>query len=400
MLKMEALEQKSKIIAASISLEFIRSFYDTVDWDSRLIGIVGARGTGKTTMILQYLKNHFASSDEAIYLTLDDIYFTNNTLLDVIERFRHRGGKHIFLDEVHKYPNWAIEIKNIYDYYKDIKIVFTGSSIIDLLKQEVDLSRRAVMYELPGLSFREYLAFSGIADLPSFSLHEILTNHNHISATIVSQIKPLKYFDDYLSFGYYPFYTESPSTYHLRLEQVVRMIIEVELQFIDGFDVQKSRKIYQLLYILASNVPFKPNISKLSEKIGIHRNTLVNYIHYLEKARLINSLSATGKSISTLQKPEKIFLENPNLSYVLAPEFVNKGTLRETFLLNQLKFNHNISLPKVGDFLIDEKITIEVGGRGKSNKQIEGLENAYIASDELEIGSFNKIPLWLFGFMY
>lgn len=397
---MEALAHKSKLVIDSISLDLIRSFYDTIDWSSRLIGIVGARGTGKTTLLLQRLKKEFAFSDQAIYLTLDDIYFTNNTLVDTIEHFRQKGGKYIFLDEVHKYPNWAREIKNIYDYFKDLTIVFTGSSIIDLLKQDVDLSRRAVMYELPGLSYREFLHFSGIASLPTYTLQEILANHVQICASINSQIKPLKHFDDYLKFGYYPFYSESKSTYHLRLEQVVKMIIEVELQFIDGFDIQKSRKIYQLLYILASNVPFKPNISKLSEKIGIHRNTLVNYIHYLEKARLINSLSSHGKSISNLQKPEKIFLENPNLCYVLASEGINKGTLRETFLLNQLKFKHQVSLPLKGDFLVDEIITIEVGGKSKNNKQIETVDNAYIAADNLEIGSYNKIPLWLFGFMY
>ncbi len=397
---MERLEHKSKLVIQSISLEFVRAFYETIDWESRLVGIVGARGTGKTTLLVQHLKSNHSLSDEAIYLTLDDIYFTNNTLIDTIELFRQKGVKHIYLDEVHKYPNWAKEIKNCYDYFTDLKIFFTGSSIIDLLKQDVDLSRRAVMYELPGLSFREYLSYSGVAKLPSYSLNEILTNHSSIAASIISKVQPLKHFDDYLAHGYYPFFKESKSTYHLRLEQVVKMIIEVELQFIDGFDILKSRKIYQLLYILASNVPFKPNISKLSEKIGIHRNTLVNYIHYLEKARLINSLSTHGKSISNLQKPEKIFLENPNLCYALASTAINKGTLRETFLLNQLKYKHEVSLPAKGDFLVNETITIEVGGKTKTNKQIHSLENAYVAADNLEIGSFNKIPLWLFGFMY
>lgn len=397
---MEQLINKSKLVIQSISLDFIRSFYDHIDWESRLIGIIGARGTGKTTLLVQHLKSNFSLADEAIYLTLDDIYFSDNNLIDTLEIFRQKGGKYVYLDEVHKYPNWAKEIKNCYDYFPDIKIIFTGSSIIDLLKQDVDLSRRAVMYELPGLSFREYLLYAGIANFPSYSLSEILTNHSSIAASIVSKIQPLKYFDDYLLHGYYPFFKESKSTYHLRLDQVVKMIIEVELKFIEGFDVQKSRKIYQLLYILASNVPFKPNISKLSDKIGIHRNTLVNYIHYLEKARLINSLSAHGKSISNLQKPEKIFLENPNLCFVLAPETVNAGTLRETFLLNQLKFKNTVSLPLKGDFLVNDSITIEVGGKAKSNKQIQTAENGYIAADQLEIGSYNKIPLWLFGFMY
>lgn len=397
---MEQLLNKSKLVIQSISLDFVRTFYENVDWQSRLIGIVGARGTGKTTLLVQHLKLNYSIADEAIYLSLDDIYFTENSLNETIEIFRQNGGKYIYLDEVHKYPNWAKEIKNCYDYYPDLKIIFTGSSIIDLLKQDVDLSRRAVMYELPGLSFREYLDYSGIAKFPAFTLNEILANHSSIAASIVSKIQPIKYFDDYLANGYYPFFKESKSTYHLRLEQVVKMIIEVELQFIEGFDMQNSRKIYQLLYILASNVPFKPNISKLSEKIGIHRNTLVNYIHYLEKARLINSLSAHGKSISNLQKPEKIFLENPNLCFVLAAETVNKGTLRETFLLNQLKFKNTVSLPMKGDFLVNELITIEVGGKAKTNKQIDAVQNGYIAADNLEIGSYNKIPLWLFGFMY
>jgi len=333
---MEKLLAKSNILIQNQELTFIRSLSDKIDWKDRLIGILGARGTGKTTLLVQHIKQQFGMGSQAAYLSLDDIYFTSNRLIDFAERFRQQGGKALFLDEVHKYPDWAKEVKNIYDFYKDLSIVFTGSSVMDLIRQNADLSRRAVQYELTGLSYREFLKFSGIANLPFFSLSDLFSRHEQIATDLVAGFKPLQHFNDYLIFGYYPFFAENRRTYPIRLEQVIRLIIETDLQFVEGFDPHNSRKIYQLLYILATNVPFKPNISKLSEKIGIHRNTLTQYLHYLDKARLINSLTATGKSISTLQKPDKIFLENTNLHYTLSPDKVDKGALRESFFLNQV----------------------------------------------------------------
>ncbi|WP_052307607.1 AAA family ATPase [Belliella baltica] len=300
---------------------------------------------------------------------------------------------------MHKYPTWARELKNAYDFYKELKVVFTGSSVIDMLNLDVDLSRRAVLYYLTGLSFREYLNFTKDTQIPIFPLNEILSNHIDIANSILEKVNPLPEFEDYLKFGYYPFFIEGKKTYHLRIEQIIRLIIETELQFIEGMDIHKTKRIHQLLGLIAQSVPFKPNVAKLSEKIGIHRNTLTTYLHYLEKAKIINSLFAEGKSTSVLQKPDKIFLENTNISYALAGANLDAGNLRETFFYSQLEEKHEISLPKKGDFYIDDKFTIEVGGRNKNDFQIKTEANSFLAIADLPIGSFNRIPLWLFGFV-
>lgn len=398
---MENLQIKSNIVITEQSMNIIRPLAKSIDWNDRLIAVLGARGTGKTTLLLQRLKAEYGTSKEALYITMDDIYFTGHLLSDLAIQFRQQGGKILFIDEVHKYPNWAREIKNIYDFYKDLKIVFTGSSIIDINRQNADLSRRAVQYEMNGLSYREYLQFIGVGEFDTFHLEDILEHHVEISNSLSLKFKPLQYFNEYLRHGYYPFFMENINTYGIRVERVVRLIIEEDLQFVAGFNPHHSRKIYQLMSILATNVPFKPNITKLSEKTGIHRNMIVEYLYYLNNARLINSLAANGKSISILQKPDKIFLENTNLLFALAPENVDTGSLRESFFMNQLSnTEHNISLPLKGDFLIDDTYTFEVGGTGKANKQIEGIDKAYLALDNLESGINNKIPLWLFGFLY
>jgi predicted AAA+ superfamily ATPase len=398
---MEKITAKSNHLVQAQLLNFKRSLSDKIDWNDRLISIVGARGTGKTTLLLQHIKEKYGVSNKAVYLSMDDIYFTENKLIDFIDRFVQFGGIALFIDEVHKYPDWAREIKNAYDFHQQLRIVFTGSSIIDMNRQNVDLSRRSVQYELTGLSFREYLNFTQVGNFPILKLSDLLENHVQISSEINAKIKPLIHFNEYLKNGYYPFFSENIATYPIKLEQVVRLIIENDLQFIEGFDPHNARKMHQLLYILAGNVPFKPNISKLSEKIGIHRNTLVQYIHYLEVAKLVNSLSSKGISVSILQKPEKLFLENTNLQHVLAPEAPNKGSLRESFFLNQLKnAGHQVALPLQGDFLIDQKYLFEIGGKDKSQQQIKGVNQAFIAADDIETGGFNKIPLWLFGLLY
>ncbi len=398
---MENLFIKSNLIVQQQALEIERSLFIKIDWNNRLISIMGARGTGKTTLMLQRIKKMYGLSKEALYITLDDIYFTNNLLTDFAQEFSQNGGKILFIDEVHKYPNWAKEIKNIYDFFKDLSIVFTGSSIIDISRQNADLSRRAVQYELTGLSYREFLNFAGIINLTAISLEDLLQNHVAIANQITLNFKPLQHFNSYLKYGYYPFFTENINTYHLKLEKVVRLIIEEDLQFIAGFNPQHSRKIYHLLYILATNVPFKPNITKLSEKTGISRNMIIEYLYYLDNARLINTLTAAGKSISTLQKPDKIFLENTNLLFALSPNNTDKGSLREAFFMSQLKnTGHEISLPLKADFYVDDKYTFEIGGKEKNPKQLTAINNAYFAVDELAAGTANKIPLWMFGLLY
>lgn len=397
---MENLKIKSNLIVQQQTLDIIRPLAKKIDWNDRLIGILGARGTGKTTLILQQLKSKYGLSNKALYITMDDIYFTANSLANFAVEFRQSGGKILFIDEVHKYPNWAAEIKNIYDFYKDLKIVFTGSSIIDISRQNVDLSRRAVQYELTGLSYREFLNFKGIINFDVLSLTDILNNHVEIANSIIGNFKPLQYLNDYFIHGYYPFFIENTATYHIRLEKVVRLIIEQDLQFIAGFNPHHSRKIYQLLYILSTNVPFKPNITNLSEKTGINRNMIVEYLHYLDSARLINSLTAAGKSISILQKPDKIFLENTNLLFAISPQNTDKGSLREAFFMNQLKnAGYEINAPLKGDFYVDNKYTFEIGGKNKSTKQLNDIADAFYAIDDIEAGIGNKIPLWLFGLL-
>ncbi|WPR74270.1 ATP-binding protein [Algoriphagus sp. NG3] len=400
---MEALLLKSNVLIRNQKLDFTRFLFDKIDWNDRLIGILGARGTGKTTLLLQLAAQEFSSQNTGriLYTSLDDIYFSANSLITLAEQFEKLGGEILILDEVHKYPNWAREIKNIYDFQRNLKLIFTGSSIIDMIKENADLSRRAIFYNLPGLSFREYLNISGLGDFEAIELETLIKGHESIANEITKDFKPLIHFPNYLKAGYYPFFKENPNTYHIRIEQVLKLVLEIDLQFIKGIDPHNLRKLYQLLYILSQSVPFTPNISKLSEKIGITRNTLLLYLSYLEKAKIINSLQANGKSTSILQKPDKIYLENTNLGYAISKQEINIGNERETFFLNQLKnADHEVHLPKNGDFSVNDTYVFEVGGYNKSATQLQNQANSYVVSDGLEVGFKSKIPLWLFGFLY
>lgn len=395
----ELFELSDKLVQ-NVNLEFQRYLLQEVDWKNKLIGIKGARGTGKTTMLLQWLRKRELSSYKAIYLSLDDIYFTNNTLVETGRTFYNNGGKILVLDEVHKYPHWSREIKNLYDRYKDLQIVFTGSSIIDISKQEGDLSRRVRMYELPGLSYREYLKMKGVIEIDPISLDEILKKENSIRSLLPTEFRPLEHFQEYLSNGYYPFFVEDKEGYPVRLRQLVRLVIESDMAELRGFDIRNAKKMLQLVYIIAQQVPFKPNILKLSLKSNIHRNSISNYLYFLEEARLISLLYPSGISIATLQKPEKIFLNNTILLFAISANKLSKGTLRETFLYNQLQTRHRIRLPKSGDFEVDGRYVFEVGGKKKSGKQIIDSSNSYIVKDYIEYPTANALPLWLFGFLY
>ncbi len=385
-----------------ISLDFIRSIYYNINWDARLIGIKGARGVGKTTILLQYIKKNLELNSQVLYVSLDNIWFSNNSLVDMTDDFVKRGGKYLFLDEVHKYKNWSVELKNIYDDHPDLKIVFTGSSLLEILNARVDLSRRAIVYSMQGLSFREYLNFTLNTDFQSLSVSDIIKNHLDISKDILKHVKPLQYFSNYLKEGYYPFFKEVPELYHMRIEEIINMIIQIELPLIRGIDIAYTSKLKQLLIIIAESAPFIPNISKLSERIIINRNTLITYLNNLSDARIINIFYRDSSGISRLQKPDKIFLENSNLAYAIHPGLVDIGNARETFFANQLNNNHSVNIPKQGDFLIDNKLLFEVGGKNKGYKQIRknNYKEFFIAADEIEYGYGNKIPLWLFGFLY
>jgi len=399
---MDALIEKFRKKIALVSLDFSRSLMDRIDWNARLIGIKGARGVGKTTLLLQYIKKNFKIDESVLYVSLDDIWFSDNRLVDLADDFVKKGGKHLFLDEVHKYPDWSREIKNIYDDFPEIHVVFTGSSLLEILDARADLSRRALVYRLQGLSFREYLNFVDHYDFPVYKLQEIIEGHEGISSNILSRTKPLKYFTNYIKEGYYPFFHEDLPSYHNRIQEVVNLIIDIELPLLRNVEVAFTRKIKQLLLIISESAPFIPNISKLSEKIGINRNTLISYIQYLQEADLIAPLYKNSYGISRMQKPDKIFLENTNIAYAINPFTPDSGNLRETFFLNQLKYQHQISYPFSGDFLIEEEFLIEVGGKNKSAKQLSDWSEhkAIVAADGIEFGYSGKIPLWLFGFLY
>ena len=332
--------------------------------------------------------------------SLDNICFAENKLSSLVDRFTKRGGKYLFVDEVHKYPNWAVELKNFYDDYPELKIVFTGSSLLEILNSRADLSRRAVIYNMQGLSFREYINLYKGLNLRTFTLQDILDNHLNLAQEISQQIRPFEHFGGYLQHGYYPFYFEHTELYYQRIEEVINMILEIELPLLRQVEIAYTPKLKQLLQIISQSVPFIPNVTKISERIGINRTTLLSYLHYLKEAHLTINLYKSTQGISKLQKPDKIFLENTNLIYTLSPQTINWGNLRETFIANQLDYNHNIEFSNESDFLIDGQYTLEVGGKGKSNKQIKQVSRAFIAADDIEYGIDNKIPIWLFGFLY
>jgi len=397
---MEKLFDKFYRKIEGVPVAFTRSLINEIDWNYRLNGIKGARGVGKTTLLLQYIKLNLPLDRTVLYVSMDDFWFTEHHLVDLADEFVKQGGKHLFLDEVHKYEGWAPELKNIYDDYPELNVVFTGSSMLEILNARADLSRRALMHTMYGLSFREYLNMMLQADLKAYSLNEILKHHNTISRDIKNVVAPFEYWKDYLKNGYYPYYKETERYYHQRIEEVINFILEVELPLQRNVDVAWVRKLKQLLQIIARSVPFMPNVSKLSERIGINRNTLIAYLGFLEEAHLTYNLYRDANGISRLQKPDKIYLQNTNIQYALAPDNTETGNLRETFFVMQLSPNHKLEYSGKSDFLIDGKYTIEVGGAGKGYQQIEGIENAYIAADGIEYGHGNKIPLWLFGFLY
>lgn len=397
---MNTLYEKYIRIINATPLDFSRSIMELIQWDARLIGIKGARGVGKTTLLLQYIKKNLPVDQTSLYVSLDNIWFAENTMSALADQFVKQGGKFLFLDEVHKYPNWSQELKNIYDDFPELKIVFTASSLLEILNARADLSRRAVVYSMQGLSYREYLNLKLGLNLPKVALNEILVNHTAISREINATIKPLQHFNDYMQKGYYPFFREVPELYFHRVEEVINLILEIELPLLRKVEIAYVAKLKQLLQIISESVPFVPNVSKLSERIGINRNTFVSYLFFLQEAHIIRNLYKDAKGITQLQKPNKIYLENTNLQYALSPGKANMGNTRETFFINQLSEKHTVEYIEESDFLVDHKLIFEVGGKSKKQAQIRNIVNSYLVIDDIEYGVGNRIPLWLFGFLY
>ena len=382
------------------TVETTRYLYDKINWDNRLILIKGAKGVGKTTMLLQHIKRTFANLDEALYVSLDNIWFSTHTMLDLVEYHYTHGGTHLFFDEVHKYPNWQQEIKNIYDSYPKLHVVVTGSSMLKIEELlAADLSRRCRQYTLEGLSFREYLKLENIMSHEAITLETILDNHFQIASDITAKTKVLKYFGKYLESGYYPFYREEGDGFPDRVSQVVDTIIGSEIPSVSKIEYDSVYKAKKLLAILAETVPYTLNISSLCNTMQTSRNNILKLIDLMDKAALIRRLYSVGKGMKPLTKPEKILFYNTNIMNCLS-SVSDSGTMRETFLASQLCEAHKMSMPVQGDLLVDGKWLFEVGGSKKNFNQIKDINQSYVVSDNIEVGHGNKIPIWLFGFLY
>ncbi len=389
---MDKLQENFGKLLRGVTSGFYRYMYDRIDWNSRMIGLTGPRGVGKTTMVLQHIKDNLNVS-ETLYVTAEDFYFAENRLLDLAEEFTQRGGKYLFIDEIHKYKDWSRELKLIYDYHAELKVVFTGSSVLDINKGVSDLSRRALMYHMQGLSFREYLELYHEMKYPTYSLQEVLSH----KVEFPKDFKPLAYFSDYLQRGYYPFSIEDD--FHNRLMQIINQTIETDIPLYADMNVSTGRKLKQLLSIIARSVPFKPNISSISTALNASRNSIADYLLYIEEAGLIAQLRDATGGIKGLGKVDKIYLDNTNLIYSLAADNAEIGNVRETFFMNQLRVAHDVITSKESDFKVYD-MTFEVGGKNKGKKQITGLNDAYVVKDNIEYGVGNTIALWSLGMMY
>lgn len=398
---MEELIQYSANMVNAVSLKFKRYLWERINWKNRLIVITGARGVGKTTLMLQRIKhNQTANKGKAMYVSLDDLWFARNSLVEFAGEFVKRGGRYLFLDEVHKYRNWSRELKNSYDYFPELNIVATGSSALDIFRGEADLSRRVMVYRLNGLSFREYIEYRYGHTFPATTLIELLENAAGKVRPVLEQVRPIGLFEEYIQWGYFPFFSEGLEEYHHRIRQIVNHVLEVDLPSVENIDYNAVHHLRTLLSVISEITPFKPNVLKLSNQIGISRETLIRYLHLMERADLLLLLRSGTRGISKMNKPEKIYLNNPNLFHALGEVHANTGSIRETFFYNQLQPGHRIAYTSSGDFLVDDIYTFEVGGKNKKQRQISGLQNAYIAADNIEFGDQNRIPLWLFGFLY
>lgn len=383
------------------SLEMKRFLIQRIDWRDRLIAIIGARGTGKTTLILQHIKESFVDNPyAAIYVSLDNLWFETHSLLELADMHYKNGGSYIFIDEAHYLKNWQRIVKNIYDDYPNMHIVYTGSSMLRLDADSGDLSRRQIIYPLPGLSFREYLSFEGLGVFEAVSLPELLENHEKLAGRVVEKIRVIRHFFDYLLKGYYPFYKEVYVGYEERLMQITNQVLESDYPAVEAINYQTVQKIRKMLYILAQSCPQTPNMSELYRQLDTDRNQGLKMLYILDRANLLNLLSSEKASLKNMSRPDKIYCDNTNIMYSLT-EKVDVGTKRETFFLNQIKSaGHSVFYPNQGDFLVDGKYLFEVGGKTKSFEQIKDVENSFLAVDDVEVGHKNRIPLWMFGMMY
>lgn len=384
---------------AEVKTDFKRYLYDKIDWRDRLIGIKGARGVGKTTLLLQYIKENVKDKNKAVWVSLDNLWFKTNSLLDMVEYLYNQGVVLFFFDEVHKFKDWSLYLKNFYDNYPDIKIVYTGSSMLEIDNSKADLSRRQVLYTLGNMSFREYLEFSKILKINAVSIEDLLKNHIDIAMEITPEIKILKNFGDYLQYGCYPFSGEIKSGYFTRLNSVIQLVLESDMPASTEISYSTVEKTKKLLMLIVGNVPFEVNISKLAEALETTRDNCLKMLYTLDKGNIISLLTKDTKNYKRLISPSKVYLYNTNLMYALSGK-IDLGNLRETFFFNQLQLFFEVRYPKTGDFFVDGKYLFEVGGSSKTFDQIKNIPQSYLAIDNIETGFGNRIPLWMFGLLY
>lgn len=385
-------------------MAIVRQCATEINWEVPLLAIRGPKGVGKSTIMLQYIRQHYSLADRsALYCTCDGAYFASHTLWDLAEQFYKNGGKHLFIDEIHKYPHWSSEIKEIVDCFRDMRVVISGSSLLSMQQGDADLSRRCVNHDIQGLSFREFLRFYKNIDIPKYSLEQILENPWTLAEQVTDQCRPLVYFNEYLRCGYYPYFMQlkNPVDYYSTLETVVGRIVDDELPRICKVAVENTRKIMALVNILANAVPYDVDIKRLSIQSGLQRNTIIEYLNYLNKANILQLLYSDYVNVKKMQKPDKILMDNSNMLYALASQEPNIGTIRECFAANQLSFEHLVEYGKHhGDFKIDGKYTFEVGGEDKDYGQIADIPDSYILADNMEYPYGHKLPLWVIGFLY
>lgn len=388
-----------KLMATPMS--FFRYLYTQIDWNDTLIGIKGPKGSGKSTMLLQHIRETFKGKDldKVLYISLDNLWFSTHDVMELVDYHYTHGGTHLFIDEIHYYKHWQTLLKNLSDDFPGLFIVYIGSSMLQIDQSEGDLSRRQTMYELRGLSFREFLEYEGLLSVSPVTLEHLLSNHVEIAMETCSRTKILESYKKYMEVGYYPFYKAVHQGYYQRLQSVVNQIIEVDYPNIDDVTVSTIRKTKKLLMLLAERVPQLPKMVELYKELETDRNQGLRMLNALQRGGLLLLLADNAKSPDNLSRPDKIYINNPTLMYALTSQ-VDTGTLRETFFMNQLSQAHEVRYPSAGDFLVDRKYLFEVGGKGKTFDQIKDIDNSFLAIDNTEIGHKNRIPLWLFGFLY
>ncbi len=399
---MDVLLEKHNQFLQVVPMQIVRDCINDIDWSAPMLSIRGPKGVGKSTLMRQYIKTHFDADDRSVlYCSLDSVYFASHTLLETAKHFYLEGGRHLFLDEVHKYENWSKELKEIYDLYPQMQLCISSSSLLNLYAGQADLSRRCINYDIQGLSFREYLRFYKQIDLPRYSLEQILSEPNAICSAVKEVCNPVAEFKNYLHFGYYPFYLTYKDSYYTAIEQVVNTIIDVDLVNVGKVDSANCRKIKALMSVLSTSEPYELDISKMSIQSGLTRNTLVDYLNRMDQAGLLKLLYSDLMNVKRMQKPDKIFIENPNMLYALASNSIKIGTARETFAVNQLSYQHQVEFgKKQGDLHVDGIYTFEIGGENKDFSQVANIPNSYILADDIDSAIGHKIPLWAFGFLY